>query len=183
MAGIPVPTGGDGSSLDWLLAQREIVIRHSKLRWDDEQRRAPELVLEDVNLILHNRWLRHRLSLRAIPPQAYAAPLDVRADFSHPAFARSSDVTRWKGMLYADLRRTDLSVWRAYFDYPIPISSGTGSVRAWLALDHAKVVNFTAEGGQVAGSCATALVNNLSQCSVNFQSQNPRPADGRPRAA
>ena len=41
------------------------------------------------------------------------------------------------------------------------------------------VVNFTAEGGQVAGSCATALVNSLSQCSVNFQSQNPRPADGR----
>jgi len=41
------------------------------------------------------------------------------------------------------------------------------------------VVNFTAEGGQVAGSCATALVSNLSQCTVNFQSQNPRPADGR----
>lgn len=147
VAGIPVPTGGDGSSLDWLLSQREIVIRHSRLRWDDELRGAPELVLEDVNLILHNRWLRHRLSLRAVPPQDYAAPLDVRADFSHPAFARSSDVTRWKGTLYADLRRTDLSVWRAYFDYPIPIYSGTGSVRAWLALDHAKVANFTADLG------------------------------------
>ncbi|MFJ3058937.1 YhdP family protein [Herbaspirillum sp. NPDC087042] len=147
VAGIPVPTGGNGSSLDWLLSQREIVIRHSKLRWDDELRNAPELVLEDVNLILHNRWLRHRLSLRAIPPQAYAAPLDVRADFSHPAFARSSDIMRWKGMLYVDLRRTDLSVWRAYFDYPIPINSGTGSVRAWLSLDHAKVANFTADLG------------------------------------
>lgn len=145
VAGIPVPTGGDGSSLDWLLSQREIVIRHSKLRWDDELRQAPELVLEDVNLVLHNRWLRHRLSLRAIPPASYAAPLDVRADFSHPAFARSSDILRWKGTLYADLRRTDLSVWRAYFDYPIAIQSGTGSVRAWLALDHAKVANFTAD--------------------------------------
>ena len=41
------------------------------------------------------------------------------------------------------------------------------------------VVNFTSEGGQVASSCATALVNGLSQCTVNFQSQNPRPADGR----
>ncbi len=147
VAGIPVPTGGDGGSLDWLLSQREIVIRHSKLRWDDELRNAPELVLEDVNLVLHNRWLRHRLSLRAIPPQAYAAPLDVRADFSHPAFARSADVMRWKGMLYVDLQRTDLSVWRAYFDYPIPINSGTGSVRAWLSLDHAKVANFTADLG------------------------------------
>ncbi|MFX6899531.1 hypothetical protein ABTH92_20375, partial [Acinetobacter baumannii] len=32
VAGIPVPAGGDGSNLDWLLSQREIVIRHSKLR-------------------------------------------------------------------------------------------------------------------------------------------------------
>ncbi|WP_436434961.1 hypothetical protein, partial [Enterococcus faecium] len=55
VAGIPVPAGGDGSNLDWLLSQREIVIRHSKLRWDDELRQAPELVLEDVNLVLHNR--------------------------------------------------------------------------------------------------------------------------------
>nr|WP_198979910.1 YhdP family protein [Herbaspirillum sp. ASV7] len=147
VAGIPVPTGGNGGSLDWLLSQREIVIRHSKLRWDDELRNAPELVLEDVNLVLHNRWLRHRLSLRAVPPQSLAAPLDVRADFSHPAFARSSDILRWKGLLYVDLRRTDLAVWRAYFDYPIPISSGTGSVRAWLSLDHAKVANFTADLG------------------------------------
>ncbi|EOA04884.1 hypothetical protein HFRIS_009739 [Herbaspirillum frisingense GSF30] len=145
VAGIPVPTGGDGSTLDWLLSQREIVIRHSKLRWDDEMRKAPELVLEDVNLILHNRWLRHRLSLRANPPQETSAPLDVRADFSHPAFARSSEITRWKGVLYADLRDTDLAVWRAWVDYPIAINSGRGSVRAWLTLDHAKVANFTAD--------------------------------------
>lgn len=41
------------------------------------------------------------------------------------------------------------------------------------------VVNFTAEGGQVASSCATARVLGISQCSVNFISQNPRPAGGR----
>jgi len=41
------------------------------------------------------------------------------------------------------------------------------------------VVNFTAEGGQVASSCATAQTNGISLCSVNFISQNPRPNDGR----
>ncbi len=41
------------------------------------------------------------------------------------------------------------------------------------------VVNFTAEGGQVASSCATAQVNGISLCSANFISQNPRPSDGR----
>lgn len=41
------------------------------------------------------------------------------------------------------------------------------------------VVNFVAEGGQVSNSCATATVNKISSCSVDFRSQNPRPADGR----
>jgi hypothetical protein len=41
------------------------------------------------------------------------------------------------------------------------------------------VVNFTAEGGQVASSCATAKVAGISSCSVDFTSQNPRPAGGR----
>ena len=41
------------------------------------------------------------------------------------------------------------------------------------------VVNFTAEGGQVASSCTTAQVNGISLCSVNFISQNPKPANGR----
>jgi hypothetical protein len=41
------------------------------------------------------------------------------------------------------------------------------------------VVNFTAEGGQVASSCATVRVNGISSCSVDFISQNPRPQGGR----
>jgi len=41
------------------------------------------------------------------------------------------------------------------------------------------VVNFVAEGGQVQPSCATVVVNGISQCSVNFISQNPRPSGGR----
>ena len=47
------------------------------------------------------------------------------------------------------------------------------------AVDDGTVINFTAEGGQVARSCATARVNGISQCSVTFEAQNPRPAGGR----
>jgi len=46
-------------------------------------------------------------------------------------------------------------------------------------VENGTVVNFTAEGGQVASSCATAKVNGISSCSVDFISQNPRPANGR----
>ena len=47
------------------------------------------------------------------------------------------------------------------------------------AVDDGTVINFTAEGGQVSRSCATARINGISQCSVTFESQNPRPIGGR----
>lgn len=47
------------------------------------------------------------------------------------------------------------------------------------AVEDGTVINFTAEGGQVASSCATARVLGISQCSVNFISQNPKPVGGR----
>jgi hypothetical protein len=46
-------------------------------------------------------------------------------------------------------------------------------------VENGTVVNFTAEGGQVASSCATLKVNGISSCSVDFISQNFRPEDGR----
>jgi hypothetical protein len=46
-------------------------------------------------------------------------------------------------------------------------------------VENGTVVNFTAEGGQVASSCSTLKANGISSCSVDFISQNPRPASGR----
>ncbi|HYD61199.1 MAG TPA: YhdP family protein [Noviherbaspirillum sp.] len=138
--------GGDGKGADWALSQREIVIRDGRLRWNDKMRGAPELVLDNVNFLLHNQWRQHRFALKATPPAEFAAPLDIRASFEHPHFASTiSDVKRWKGELYADFRDTDLTVWRAYYDYPIDMQSGKGSVRAWLSFDNAKVADFTAD--------------------------------------
>lgn len=147
IAGLPVSGDtGNGDAADWMLAQREIVIRDGRIRWRDDKRGAPELALNRVDLVLRNRWRQHQLALKATPPADHAAPLDVRASFSHSGFAgRVSDVTRWKGTLYTDLRNTDLAIWKAYADYPVAFNHGKGSIRAWLDLDHARVANFTAD--------------------------------------
>ncbi|MBS1187880.1 MAG: hypothetical protein H6R04_1898 [Burkholderiaceae bacterium] len=148
VAGLPISTeaDSDGAGADWVMQQQEIVIRDGQLRWTDEMRKAPELALKDVNLILQNGWRHHRFQLRATPPAALAAPLDVRADFVHPLFAkRISDVRLWKGELYADVQNTDLIAWKPYVDYPFEIERGSGAVRAWLTLDHAKLADFTAD--------------------------------------
>jgi uncharacterized protein (TIGR02099 family) len=136
----------DGKGLNWLLSQRQIVVRNGWVRWRDAQRGAPELKLEKVDLVLQNQWRHHRFSLKATPPVELGAPLDVRADFTHPSFAsRISDVKRWTGTVYADWRDTDLARWRPYFDYPVEVRAGAGSVRAWLDFDQARVASLTAD--------------------------------------
>jgi uncharacterized protein (TIGR02099 family) len=135
-----------GKGLDWLLSQREIVIRDGWVRWNDAMRGVPELVLNKVDFVLHNQWRHHRFALKATPPEQLAAPIDIRADFVHPVFARKiSDFKQWKGTLYGDWRNTELAVWKAYFDYPFEVQQGAGSVRAWLNFDHARIVDFTAD--------------------------------------
>jgi hypothetical protein len=47
------------------------------------------------------------------------------------------------------------------------------------AVPNGTVVNFVSSGGQINGTCTTALVATFSQCSVNFSSQAPRPTNGR----
>jgi uncharacterized protein (TIGR02099 family) len=148
VAGVPVDLQRDdkGKGLDWILSQREIVIRDGWIRWNDAMRGVPELVLNKVDFVLHNQWRHHRFALKATPPDKLAAPIDIRADFVHPAFARTiSDVKKWKGTLYGDWRNTDLAAWKTYFDYPVEVQQGAGSVRTWLTFDHARIVDFTAD--------------------------------------
>lgn len=147
VAGIALGAGADdGEGADWAFKQDEIVIREGRLHWTDQLRGAPELALENVNMVLLNNWNHHRFALKATPPPGLAQPIDIRADFTHPRFAaRISDMAAWKGELYADLQGTDLAAWKPYLDYPFELAQGKGSVRAWLTLDHAKLAGFTAD--------------------------------------
>ena len=144
--------GADGKGADWILSQRQIVIRQGRLDWSDELRGTEALALENVNLVLRNKWRRHRFALQATPPSLLGSPLDVRANFVHPAFTpKISNFSLWKGELYLDVKGADLAAWKAHvaylFAYPFALTSGHGSVRAWLSLDHARLAGFTADIG------------------------------------
>jgi uncharacterized protein (TIGR02099 family) len=137
---------GDGKGLDWLLSQREIVIREGRLQWTDKLRGAPPLALDNVSVALRNQWLHHQFAIKAAPPAALAAPLDLRADFTHPAFgSRISNVSMWKGEVYADIGGTELAAWKTWVDYPFELNSGRGSLRAWVGLDQSRLTGFTAD--------------------------------------
>ena len=136
---------GDGRTADWLLAQREVVVRDGRITWTDMQRGSAPLQLENVTALMLNKWRRHQFAFKATPPAALAAPLDVRADFSHQPFSRVSEVKLWKGEIYAELRRADLAAWKPYLPFQVDVQSASGGVRAWLAIDHARPAAITAD--------------------------------------
>jgi uncharacterized protein (TIGR02099 family) len=177
----------EGGGADWLLRQREIVIRGGRLSWSDELRGAPRLDLSSVTMVLQNRWTTHRFALQAAQPQGKGDPLDVRARFTHPPFgAKPSDAARWKGELYADLRNTDLAAWKQYFDYPFTLQQGRGSVRAWLDFDHARLAGFTADlalAGVQARLAPDAAALDLARVSGRLSASEtiaPGVEDGKP---
>ncbi|MFZ5550665.1 MAG: YhdP family protein [Pseudomonadota bacterium] len=122
----------DGGGLDWLLDQPEFVLRHGTLRWVDQQRAAPPLVLSDADLVLRSGLKRHELRLDATPGGGLGERFTVAGRFVQPLLARSGDWARWSGTLYAELPSADMARLRAHVSLPFELQAGTGAARAWL---------------------------------------------------
>jgi uncharacterized protein (TIGR02099 family) len=136
------PGSGDGRFTDWILGQREIIIRNAEIEWIDEQRGAPPLTLRSLQFRLRNRGEVHQIGLSARPPSELGAGVELRASLiGHSATVPSA----WNGRVYAELGYTDLAGWRAWFDYPVEITSGQGALRLWATFGAGKLVDATAD--------------------------------------
>ena len=143
VGGVPLSNqGGDNNLADWLLHQYRMVVRNALVVWVDEQRNAPPLVLQQVNLRIENLFSRHRFALRALPPEELATPLDVRGDFRGASF---DDLGEWSGQLFTQLDYTDVTAWRPWLDLPGEFSRGRGALRGWLGIEGGKVIGITAD--------------------------------------
>lgn len=131
--------GGFG---DWLLAQRQILIRDAGIVWLDELRNAPELRMEKVNFRLDNSGRVHEFGLSGSPPASVASQLTVRGEFSGRT---AHDLQAWTGRLYAEFGQVSLPQAQAWIDAPLEISSGVGSLRLWLELAGTRVTSATAD--------------------------------------
>ena len=100
------PEVGGGGFADWLLAQREVIIRDAFVSWEDQLRQAPLLSLTNLNFVMRNRGSRHRFALRALPPRESATALDLRGDLEGRTFEQ---LQASNGKLYADLAYADLA--------------------------------------------------------------------------
>jgi uncharacterized protein (TIGR02099 family) len=135
-------TGGEGRLTQWILGQREIIIRNAEIDWVDEQRGAPPLTLRSLQFRLRNRGEVHQIGLSARPPPELGAGVELRASLVGRNLAMPS---AWDGRVYAELGYTDLAGWRAWFDYPVAVRSGQGALRMWATFGAGKLVDATAD--------------------------------------
>jgi len=134
--------GGNSQLADWILGQREIIVRDAEIEWIDEQRGAPPLVLRALQFRLRNRGELHQAGLSARPPPGLGAGLEVRVSL-HGGSVRQ--LGAWTGRVYAELGYTDLAGWRPWVDYPVDIASGQGALRLWATFGAGKLVDATAD--------------------------------------
>ncbi len=134
--------GGDNNLADWLLHQSNMMVRNALIVWIDEQRAAPPLVLQQVNLRVDNLFSRHRFALRAIPPDELATPLDVRGEFHGESF---DNFGIWQGQIFTQLDYTDVTAWRPWLDLPDEFSRGRGALRGWVGIKDGRVSQITAD--------------------------------------
>ena len=123
------------AAADWFFEQHEFLIRGGALRWVDEQRAAPPLQLDKVQLLLRNRGRHHELRLDATPPPDWGARFTVVAQARGALLSRAGEWQRWKGVLHVDLPRADMSQLRRHVDLPVDVQQGEAALRAWLDWD------------------------------------------------
>jgi uncharacterized protein (TIGR02099 family) len=144
VAGITVERsqGGDGGFADWLLTQRQVVVRNAQIVWRDEARAAPDLALARVNFRLDNDGESHRFGLNASPPVEVASQIEARGELQ----GRSAhDLQAWRGRLYLEFGYADLAQAQTWIAVPLDVARGLGSLSVWMDLEGPRVAVATAD--------------------------------------
>lgn len=162
VAGLDLSGPSDASGADWFFSQDEFVIQGGTVRWTDDLRSQPPLVLEALDLVVRNTVRTHNIRLDATPPPEWGDRFSLRARLKEPLLhlGRQREPGQapwhdWDGELYADFQRVDVAQLRAYVDlsdWGVEVRTGHGALRAWA--DVAR--------GQVAGATANLALQNVA---------------------
>lgn len=139
-------TTGEGRGADWFFAQREFVIQGGIVRWTDESRGAPPLLLSDVQFIARNGPRSHTMRLDATPPAGWGERFTLRGAFRQPLLTvRSGNWQSWDGVAYAELPRIDIRQLGQYVSLDARIREGDGALRIWADVEDGQIAGGTAD--------------------------------------
>ncbi|WP_020182238.1 YhdP family protein [Methylotenera sp. 1P/1] len=134
LAGVNLSGRGNPDFANWLLAQSNVGVQNANITYIDELRQAPPLVLKKLNLTLSNSaWKsifgRHEFKLDTFSSVGTKQPIKLSGYFIGRDMSNIKD---WRGNVHLAVQNTDISVWRAWVDYPLEIKSGMGNAEADL---------------------------------------------------
>ncbi|MDP3538648.1 MAG: YhdP family protein [Azonexus sp.] len=132
VAGLEAEGETDPAFAEWVLEQKRIRISNATIVWDDRLRKAPPLVLEDLQFGLDNSGRRHRFGLSAAPPAELAARIDIRGEVKGDLGEALESLA---GKVFVQLDYADLAAWRTWVDYPVRLPQGRGALRVWGDLE------------------------------------------------
>ena len=141
-------TGNEADSsraADWFFSQREFAIRSGSVRWTDEKRASPALMLSQVDIVVRNQGRNHQMRLDGTPQKEWGDRFSVVGNFRSPLLGDAGQWKLWQGELHADFSRVDVSQLKRYADLGVNVSRGYGSVRAWVQLDKGQITEATAD--------------------------------------
>ena len=135
--------GGRSAAADWLLSQTELIVRGGTVRWTDDMRQAPPLVLREVDGVMRNSRQRHLMRLDATPPAEWGARFSLRGMFKQPLLSGlNAEFSSWSGQAYGDFARIDAPRLQRHAGldaFGVNLSQGQGALRAWLDVHQGKV--------------------------------------------
>ncbi|HVE54525.1 MAG TPA: TIGR02099 family protein, partial [Ramlibacter sp.] len=148
VAGLDVSRSSDneGRAADWFFSQTEFIIQGGRVQWTDELRKAPPLVLSQVEFVARNGARRHALRLAATPPPEWGERFTVTGVFRQPLLtANAGRWQEWTGELHGDFSGVDVSQLRRHATLGFELSRGRGRLRAWADVQRGQVVGGTAD--------------------------------------
>lgn len=148
VAGLDVSRSSDneGRAADWFFSQTEFILQGGRVQWTDELRRAPPLVLSQVEFVARNGARRHALRLAATPPPEWGDRFTVTGVFRQPLLtANAGRWQEWTGEMHADFAAVDVSQLRRHAALGFELAQGRGRVRAWADVQRGQVVGGTAD--------------------------------------
>ncbi|MEO7952869.1 MAG: YhdP family protein [Polaromonas sp.] len=140
---------GQSELTDWFFSQTEFVLRGGTVRWTDEMRQVPPLVLSQVNGVMRNARHRHLMRLDATPPAEWGERFSLRGIFRRSLLSvHAGDFSGWTGQLYADFSRVDVSRVKQYAGFDalgVELNRGHGALRAWADVNRGKFAGGVAD--------------------------------------
>lgn len=120
----------DAPAIRWLLQQGRIVVRGATLRWHDQLREAPELVIEDVDFNIINGLFRHQLRLSGTLPTELGSTVELIMQTDNILNPLASH-EQADAEIFVEIDDAQPSAWQPWVDLPAKVE-GRLAARMWV---------------------------------------------------